>query len=204
VSSTDQEVIVSRFRLVVVALATVAASLLLSSSALARTHDRNHDRIPDRWEKRHHLSLHHNQARRDQDHDGLANRGEFKAHMNPRDADTDDDGIDDGDENAGTITSFDGRTLVIALAGGGSLTGTVDGDTEVECEDRGEAHSSSGPGSDHGDDEGDDDHGDDNDDRGDDDEQCGADALTKGATVEEAELRARRGTATFEKVELAG
>jgi hypothetical protein len=190
VSSTDQEVIVSRFRLVVVALATVAASLLLSSSAMARTHDRNHDRIPDRWEKRHHLSLHHNQARRDQDRDGLANRGEFKAHMNPRDADTDDDGIDDGDENAGTITSFDGRTLVIALAGGGSLTGTVDGDTEVECEDRGEAHSSSGPGGDHGDDN--------------DDEQCGADALTNGATVEEAELRARRGTATFEKVELAG
>jgi hypothetical protein len=207
VSSTHQEAIVSRFRLVVVALATVAASLLLSSSAMARSHDRNHDRIPDRWETRHHLSLHHNQARRDQDRDGLTNRGEFKAHLNPRDADTDGDGTEDGDENAGTISSFDGTTLVIALAGGGSLTGTVDGDTEVECDDHGDAHSSGGPGSDHGDDDqGDDndDQGDDNDDHGDDDEQCGADALTQGATVAEAELRARRGTATFENVELAG
>ena len=178
----------SKLKSIAFAALTVALFAVFAGPAAAR--DRNHDRIPDRWEKRHHLSLHHNQARRDQDRDGLANRGEFKAHMNPRDADTDDDGIDDGDENAGTITSFDGRTLVIALAGGGSLTGTVDGDTEVECEDRGEAHSSSGPGGDHGEDN--------------DDEQCGADALTNGATVEEAELRARRGTATFEEVELAG
>jgi hypothetical protein len=213
-------------RLVVVALATVAASLLLSSSAMARSHDRNHDRIPDRWETHHHLSLHHNQARRDQDRDGLTNRGEFKAHLNPRDADSDNDGIDDGDENAGTITSFDGTTLVIALAGGGSLTGTVDGDTEVECEDSSHARSSGGPGSDRGDDEGDDDRGDDqgnddqgddqgddndddqgddnDDDQGDDETSCGTDALTQGATVAEAELRARNGTATFEKVELAG
>jgi hypothetical protein len=208
--TTDQEVIVSRFRLALVALATVAASLLLSSAAMARTHDRNHDRIPDRWEKRHHLSLHHDQARRDQDRDGLRNRGEFKARTNPRDADSDNDGIEDGDENAGTIRSFDGRTLVISLAGGGSLTGIVDGDTEVECEDA-HAHSSSGGDDDRGDDDRGDDRGDDpadhdqGDDRGDDDRaSCGGDALTAGATVAEAELRAHRGTATFEKVELAG
>jgi hypothetical protein len=206
--TTDQEVIVSRFRLALVALATVAASLLLSSAAMARTHDRNHDRIPDRWETRHHLSLRHDQARRDQDRDGLRNRGEFKAHMNPRDADSDNDGIEDGDENAGTISSFDGRTLVISLAGGGSLTGIVDGDTEIECED---AHSSGGGADDHGDDRGDDNGSDDpaghdqGDDRGDDDRaNCGGDALTAGARVAEAQLRARRGTATFEEVELAG
>jgi len=35
----------------------------------------NHDHIPDRWEKRHHLSLHVNQARHDQDRDRLDNRG---------------------------------------------------------------------------------------------------------------------------------
>jgi hypothetical protein len=216
--TTHQEVIVSRFRLALVALATVAASLLLSSAAMARTHDRNHDRIPDRWEKRHHLSLHHNQARRDQDRDGLRNRGEFKARTNPRDADSDNDGIEDGDENAGTISSFDGRTLVISLAGGGSLSGIVDGDTEIECEDA-HAHAARDgddeSGDDHGDDPADhdagDDHGDDpadhdaGDDHGDDDRaSCGRDALTAGATVAEAELRARRGTATFEEVELAG
>ena len=186
----------SRLRLVVVALATVAASLLLGASAVARSHDRNHDRIPDRWEQRHHLSLQRDQARRDQDRDGLRNRGEFKAGLNPRDADSDDDGVEDGDEHAGTVTSFDGRTLVIALAGGGSLTGAVDADTEVEC-DRAAAHSTSGRGDDDtaGHDRGDD--------RGGDEAHCGSRALTAGARVAEAELRARRGTATFEEVELA-
>ncbi len=38
----------------------VAASLMLAGGALAK--DRNHDRIPDKWEKRHHLSLHHKQG----------------------------------------------------------------------------------------------------------------------------------------------
>src|SRR4029077_3743945 len=43
----------------------VAASLTLAGGAFAK--DRNHDRLPDKWEKRHHLSLHHKQGRRDQD-----------------------------------------------------------------------------------------------------------------------------------------
>src|SRR5436190_16251272 len=89
------------------------ATLLLASAASA--HDRNRDRIPDRWERAHHLSLHVNQARRDQDHDGLNNRGEFRAHLNPRDADTDDDGTDDGDENAGTVASFADGVLTVSL-----------------------------------------------------------------------------------------
>ena len=38
----------------------VAASLTLAGGAFAK--DRNHDRIPDKWEKRHHLSLHHKQG----------------------------------------------------------------------------------------------------------------------------------------------
>src|SRR3954463_8613935 len=110
-------------------LLALAASLMLASAASA--HDRNRDRIPDRWERAHHLSLHVNQARRDQDRDGLNNRGEFRAHLNPRDADTDGDGTDDGDENAGTVTSFTGGVLTVALAGGGSLSANVTGDTEV-------------------------------------------------------------------------
>jgi hypothetical protein len=81
----------------------IALFMLLAGPAMAK--DRNHDRIPDRWEKRHHLSLHHEQAGRDQDHDDLDNRGEYRAHLDPRDADSDDDGVKDGDENAGTVKS---------------------------------------------------------------------------------------------------
>jgi hypothetical protein len=177
----------------------LAASLLLAAAASA--HDRNRDRIPDRWERAHHLSLRVNQARRDQDHDGLRNRGEFRAHMNPRKADTDGDGIEDGDENAGTIASYSDGVLTIDLAGGGTLAGEVTQDTEIECDDTARA-SDDGDGDHHGD-EGDDDQGDD--DQGDDEGgNCASDALTAGTTVHEAELTARNGKATFEKVELGG
>src|SRR3954452_10962586 len=134
-------------------LLALAASLLLAAAASA--HDRNRDRIPDRWEHAHHLSLHVNQVRRDQDHDGLNNRGEFRAHMNPRKADTDGDGINDGDENAGTIASFENGVLTINLAGGGTLTGAVTDETEIECDDTAQASDHGGGG-----DDGDGDHGD--------------------------------------------
>ncbi|MFN8123180.1 MAG: hypothetical protein U0237_12210 [Thermoleophilia bacterium] len=61
--------------------------------------DRNHDRLPDRWEKANGLSLKLNQAGRDQDHDGLRNLTEFRAGTNPKDADTDDDGVRDAQED---------------------------------------------------------------------------------------------------------
>ncbi|HEX8854141.1 MAG TPA: hypothetical protein VF752_00970 [Thermoleophilaceae bacterium] len=80
--------------------AAALALLALPASALASSKDRNHDRIPDRWEKRHHLSLRVNQAKRDQDNDGLNNLGEFRSHTDPRDPDTDNDGVEDGDEDA--------------------------------------------------------------------------------------------------------
>ncbi len=83
------------------------AMLSVPSIAAAKQHDRNHDGIPDRWEKRHRLSTRVNQARRDQDRDRLRNRAEFLAGTNPRNADSDGDGIPDGEENAGTIASFD-------------------------------------------------------------------------------------------------
>jgi hypothetical protein len=179
----------------------VAASLTLMLASAASAHDRNRDRIPDRWERSHHLSLHVNQARRDQDHDGLVNRGEFRAHLNPRDADTDDDGIDDGDENAGTVGSFEDGMLTITLANGGSLTAAVDDRTEIECD--------ATPGDDRGHDEGDDDgdhHGDDRalaGHHGDDDaEDCGTDALVAGTKVLEAELKVRDGDAVWTEVEL--
>jgi hypothetical protein len=201
----------------------VAASLMLAGAALAK--DRNHDRIPDRWEKRHHLSLNVKQAKRDQDHDGLKNRGEFKAKLNPRDADTDNDGVDDGDENAGTVDSFEDGVLEITLAGGGTLSAAVTDDTEIECDDDagddrghdegGRHHGDDDGGHEHGDDDsGDDDGGDDDaqaaslsgdDDHGDDDEgneDCGSEALVAGAKVLEAELKVRGGEAVWTEVEL--
>ena len=63
----------------------IAGLLVIALPSVAAAKDRNHDRIPDRWEKRHHLSLHVNQAKRDQDRDGLKNRQEFKAGDDPRD-----------------------------------------------------------------------------------------------------------------------
>jgi hypothetical protein len=199
----------------------VVASLMLAGGALAR--DRNHDRIPDKWEKRHHLSLHKKQGRRDQDRDGLKNRAEFKSRLNPRDADTDDDGIKDGEEHTGKVESFDGTTLVISLFSGGTVSGAVTDETEVECDsdpadDRGHDEGDDDQGDDHGDDQGDDnddqgdddrgaraassgDHGDDDGDHG--NEDCGTDALAPGATVLEAELKISGGEAVWEKVELA-
>ncbi len=200
-------------KLFIVALALVAV-LGIASSAAAKSRDRNHDKLPDRWEHAHHLSLKVKQAKRDQDHDGLNNRGEFRAHTNPRDKDSDDDGIKDGKENAGTIKSFEDGVLTISLAGGGELSGTVDGDTEIECHTAGDlkAHSSSGgddesgddgPGHDQGDDQGDHEDGDDVNEHGDDDnDQCSADALKAGTKVHEAELKATSAGKHWEELEL--
>jgi hypothetical protein len=192
------------------ALATLTFALFMILAGPAAAHDRNGDRIPDRWEKRHHLSLKVKQATRDQDGDGLRNRGEWKAGFDPRDADSDDDGTDDGDENAGTIERFDAATgkLTIKLFGGDTISGLVTDDTDIECDDdsaRSSDHGDDDPGDDRGDDEGDDDgdHGDGNCDRDHgDDEKCGTDALTLGREVEEAELKLANRTATFEEIDL--
>jgi hypothetical protein len=113
----------------------LALALSLGAIATASAKDRNHDRIPDSWEKANKLSLKVNQAKRDQDRDNLSNRGEYQAGDNPRDADTDGDGTPDGDEGAGTITAWDPDTgeLTINLFGGDSVTGAVTDETEVRC-----------------------------------------------------------------------
>lgn len=115
----------------------LGALALLAMPSLAAAKDRNHDHIPDKWEKKHHLSLKVNQARKDQDRDHLANRAEFLAGDNPRDKDTNNDGVMDGEENAGTIASFDTETgeLVINLFGGETIAGMVTEATEIKCED---------------------------------------------------------------------
>ena len=203
--------------LLALALGAVAL-LVMAGPAVAK--DRNHDRIPDRWEKRHRLSLNVNQARRDQDGDHLRNLAEFRAGDNPRNADSDGDGIPDGEENAGTIASFDSTTgmLVIDLFGTETVSGLVTEETEIKCEGSNEAGMSSGeePGDDNGgqgDEPGDDNGGDnsgpgsansgpggdDNGDQG----NCTTTDLVQGAVVHEADLHLENGTATFDEVELA-
>jgi hypothetical protein len=84
-------------KLVLGVTGTLAASLaLFAAPALAR--DRNHDQLPDRWEKHNNLSLKVKQSKRDQDRDKLNNRDEFRYKTNPRKADTDGDGLKDGEE----------------------------------------------------------------------------------------------------------
>jgi hypothetical protein len=116
-------------------IGVLALALSLGAIATASAKDRNHDRIPDSWEKANKLSLKVNQATRDQDNDSLSNRGEYQAGDDPRDADTDGDGTADGDEGAGTITAWDpdSGALTINLFGGDSVTATVTDETEVQC-----------------------------------------------------------------------
>lgn len=124
----------------------LGALALLAMPGLAAARDRNHDHIPDRWEKKHHLSLKVNQARKDQDGDHLRNRAEFLAGDNPRKADTNGDGVPDGEENAGTIASFNEETgkLTINLFGEESISGFVTEETEIKCEGAGASASSDG------------------------------------------------------------
>lgn len=205
---------------VAAAAATITALIAVPASGAG---DRNDDGIPDRWERKHHLSLKHNQAKRDQDKDELKNKGEWKAHMDPRDDDSDDDGVEDGDEGAGTIDSFDATSgeLVINVFNGSKVSGLVTDATEIKCEgpddDNSSDDSGEDPDADHGDDgpgeEADDDHGSDdgNDDRlrsddgerdDDSDVSCGVEALVPGTTVEEAELEVTADGPVFEEVEL--
>jgi hypothetical protein len=124
-------------RLTTCAAAALGVLALLALPGAAAAKDGNHDRIPDRWERHHHLSTAVNQAGRDQDRDHLRNRAEFLAGDNPRDRDSDDDGVMDGEENAGTIAAFDAASgkLTINLFNGDSVSGLVTESTRIKCED---------------------------------------------------------------------
>lgn len=160
----------NRLRVLLALALGVTALLALAGPAAAK--DSNHDKIPDRWEKRHKLSLKVDQSRRDQDRDGLRNRAEFRTSNDPRDADSDGDGVSDGDEGAGTIVSFDAETgrLVIDLFADDEIAGFVTDQTRIKCERSGDdgatvsrSEGEDEPGDDHGDhaEEPGDDHSDD-------------------------------------------
>jgi hypothetical protein len=181
-------------RLALVALAAAALlAAILPAAAMARGKDSNRDRIPDRWERTHGLSLKVKQAKRDQDRDGMRNLAEYRNGTDPRDADSDDDGlkdgrelrhgndptdddsdddgVEDGDENSGKIDSFDPTTkvLTISLAKGGTISALVTDRTELDCESAKPVATSSHSDDDEGDDDhsgpGGGDHGDDDGDR---------------------------------------
>src|SRR3954469_22987564 len=142
-----------------IAAAITAALLVIPAGALASSRDRDHDRMPDKWEKKHHLNVHANDARKDADRDHLSNLSEFRHHTDPQKADTDNDGVSDdnelrddtnprrddsdhdgvmdADEISGTIVSFANGVLTIQLpgAGAGTVAGTVNDATAVECDD---------------------------------------------------------------------
>ena len=82
-------------RKLITGIAGVAAALVLAVPALGQGRDGNGDRLPDSWERQHHLTLNVNQAPKDQDQDGLNNMGEYKNHTDPRNADSDANGVDD-------------------------------------------------------------------------------------------------------------
>ena len=132
--------------------AALFALLAISLPSAASAKDSNRDRIPDRWERAHKLSLKKDQRKLDQDRDGLRNRGEWLAGTSPRDKDSDDDGVTDLKEKAGVISAYDSETgeLTLTLYAGGELTGSVTEDTRVECEDDSADDESSEDGSDDG------------------------------------------------------
>ncbi len=76
-----------------------AALLAVPGAAMAKSRDRDHDKLPDKWEKKFHLSTHKKNAKGDPDHDGLNNLGEFRSGTNPRAADTDNDGVNDANDD---------------------------------------------------------------------------------------------------------
>ena len=185
------------------------------------------------------------QTRRDQDSDHLKNLGEFRhgttrigptaimtasrrpggsGRRRPRRRDSDDDGVDDGDENAGTVASFDGTTLTINLAAGGTISGLVTDRTEIKCETEGDdsgedpsgtnrrghhRRGSGDEGGEHhpGDDDSGHERGEDGEhhgEHGDCDEEtaCSVDDLVEGAVVHEAEIRVGGDGAVFKEIEL--
>jgi hypothetical protein len=89
---------VSKIRLLLFGV-VLAALLAVPGSAMAKSRDRDHDKLPDKWEKKFHLSTHKKSAKGDPDRDGLNNMGEFRSRTNPRKADTDNDGVNDANDD---------------------------------------------------------------------------------------------------------
>jgi hypothetical protein len=189
----------ARLQRVLLTLSLLAAATALSA-APAAARKRDHDKLPDRWERKFHLNTKKNDAKRDRDRDGLSNLAEYRAHTNPRkkdsdrdglkdgverrfgfkprDRDSDDDGIKDGKENAGKITALTGSSITLRLAAGGKLEAGL----AVSCTDTsGAADTGDDPAENPADDDPESDDGSAADDPSEDDPSTGDDPDTDGS-----------------------
>jgi hypothetical protein len=118
-----------------IAPAVAALALLaLPTGAMAGSRDSDRDGMPNRWEKSNGLKVHKADARGDKDHDGLKNLAEYRLGSDPRNPDSDDDGVKDGQDVGGKVDSFTGGVLTIVLPDGSKVSGkVVDGATELKC-----------------------------------------------------------------------
>lgn len=128
----------------------LALAMIAPHSALAKVKgDRDRNGIPDSWEVRYGLKKSSKSQKKatkryvrkaairianaDPDQDDLSNVEEWRGHTNPKNDDTDGDGVLDGDEN-GVVISFNGNHLRVLMPGEGLVEGVVDEDTLVFCE----------------------------------------------------------------------
>jgi hypothetical protein len=74
-------------------------AMLLVPAAAAQARDRDHDNLPDKWERKHHISTKSKSAAKDPDRDGVDNGNEYREGTNPRKRDSDSDGISDARED---------------------------------------------------------------------------------------------------------
>jgi hypothetical protein len=210
-----------------VVIGALAAAFMVVPAVAMASKDRDHDGLPDKWEKKFHLSTHTNNAKGDPDRDHLSNRKEFKFGLNPRKADSDGDRTPDNEEQAGVVRSFQNGVLTIDELNGGSVSGNVDNSTEIECGDRNEvqdddANDDNAGGNDQrdhedgsgdtgqtntqaGDNEPGDNENENENEQGDDDQglnQCSTADLVPGAKVHEAKLSVNSTGHHFDKIEL--
>ena len=73
-------------------------AFVLPNPVAATPHDRDNDRLPDKWERKYRLSTKSDSRRGDSDRDRLRNSLEYRYRLNPRRRDTDRDGLHDGAE----------------------------------------------------------------------------------------------------------
>jgi hypothetical protein len=185
--------------------------------------------MADKWEKRHHLNTHRNDARRDPDRDGLNNLGEFRAHTDPHDADTDNDGIKDGaedrdhdgldnaDEQHTANNPNDRDTDNDGIEDGDELAGTIVSFNQANGQlviDIGNNRTASGTvnsatrieceNENEAEDQNDDDHvtAADHGDENENEDNCTTDDLQPGTAVHQAELNGTGADAVFEEIEL--
>jgi hypothetical protein len=160
-------------KIVLSVVACCAVIALVPASALAHGHH-----------KRHHARVHH----RTFGHDWGQSNGSTSTSS---------------EQNAGTVQSFTGGVLTIALNNGQTVSGNVTGDTEIECQapDMPTMWSGHDHGGDNGNDQGDDNGNDQGDDNGE-NANCSSADLTPGAVVHEARLGLSGAGATWDKVEL--